>query len=181
MAPDCVDEIRRDFTDHISELEIGGALQPRDPTSADSPQSGHARQTVKVTIERQDLLDPVPPHDGEVNGIPSREIRVTDHDVPGTLDNLEVHRQHLVDKLEQDLEARLDGVASVNRHVSVEDFLEDLGVGDQPSSLGDGPLEKAPRIDLVRVLRAHQVHRNVGVDQDHSPLAPYPRSISPSI
>jgi hypothetical protein len=33
----------------------------------------------------------------------------------------------------------------------------------------------------VWMLHAHQVHRDVGVNEDHSPLSPYPLSISPSI
>jgi hypothetical protein len=73
---------------------------------ADSSQTGHARQSVKVTVERQDLLDSVPPHDGQVNRISSGEIRVTNHDIPGTFDNGEIHRQHLIDNFEQDFEAQ---------------------------------------------------------------------------
>jgi hypothetical protein len=67
-----------------------------------------------------------------------------------------------------------------DRDVAVHDFLEHLDVGHQSPALGDAPLEDPLCIDLVWVWCAHQVHRDVRIDQDHG-NEPYPDAISSSI
>jgi len=125
-----------------------------------------------VAIEAENLLDTVLAHDSYMNGISRRQIRVADDDVPSTFDDLEIHRQHIIDDLEQYFEARLDGIAAIDGNKTVKDLLHDIGIGDEPALLGDGSFEQTASIDLVRMLRTHQVHRNIGVDQDHSLSSP---------
>ena len=132
-----------------------------------SDDSGDARKTVEMAVEAEDVLDSVLAHDSYVNGITRRQIRMTDDDVPCPFDDLEVHRQHVIDDLEQHLEAWLDRIAAIDRHVTVKDFLENLGIGDKPAFFGDRPFEQTASIDLVRVFAAHQVHRDVGVNENH--------------
>jgi len=137
-----------------------------------SDHSSDARNTVEMAVEAEDVLYAVLSHDSYVDGISRRQIGVADDDIPSTFDNFEVHRQHLVDDLEQYLEARLDGIAAIDRHVTVKDLLQDPGIGNESALLGNGTFEQTASVDLVRMLRAHQVHRDIRVDQDHSPTSP---------
>jgi len=73
-----------------------------------SDDSGDARETVEVAVEAQNVLDAMLAHDSYVNGISRRQIRMADDDVPSPFNDLEVHREHVIDDLEQHLEARLD-------------------------------------------------------------------------
>jgi hypothetical protein len=92
---------------------------------------------------------------------------MSDDDIPSAFDGLEIHSEDLVDDLEQHLETRLDRIASIDGDIAVKNLLQDLGIGDEPSFFGDGTFEKTTSVDLVRMLPAYQVHRDVGVHQDH--------------
>jgi hypothetical protein len=63
----------------------------------------------------------------------------------------------------------------------MEDLLENLRIGHEARSFGYGALQQALAVELVRVRRSHEVHGNVGVDEDQSPLPRYPRPISSNI
>jgi len=89
--------------------------------------------------------------------------------------------QHGVNDIQQGVEGGLDGVESVDAAVAVEDLLKDLGVGDEPLAISDESFKHPLGVDFVRVRGSHEVHRNVGVDEDHDPSPEYPRSISASI
>ena len=125
-----------------------------------------------MAVEVEDVLDAVLAHDSYVYGISRRQIRMADDDVPSPFDDLEVHRQHVIDDLEQHIKARLDRIAAINRYVTVKDFLQNLGIGDEPAFFGDRSFEETTSIDLVRVLGAYQVHRDVGVNENHSFASP---------
>ncbi len=78
--------------------------------------------------------------------------------------------------------AGLDRIAPVDGDIPVENLLQNLGVGDQTLAHGDGALEQASHVRLVRVLGADEIHRNGGVAEDHpASRARYPRSISANI
>jgi len=137
-----------------------------------SGESHDPGKAVEMPVEAEDVFDVMDPHDSKVNGIPCGQVWVADDDFACLLCYFEIHRQYLINDLEHDLEARLDGVASVDGDIAVEDLLQDLSIGYQSAILGDGALEKAAGVDLVRVLGAHQVHGNVRVDEDHSEASP---------
>jgi hypothetical protein len=122
-----------------------------------------------VAIEAEDFFDAVFSHDGKVDGVSRRQIGMADNNVACTLDCLEVDRQNLVNDFEHDLEARLNGIAAIDRDVAVEYLLKDLRVGQETTFLCDRSFEKAPSVDLVRMLAPDQIHRDIRVDQDHSP------------
>ena len=121
-------------------------------------------------------------HDGEMHGIARRKLPIPQHDLFRTLGDGPIHSQHLVHNAEQSVEGRLDCVAAVNSDVAVQDFLENLGVRNQALSLADHLFEQSPRIALVVMRSANQIHRNIGIDQNHgcAPV-PYPLSISANI
>jgi hypothetical protein len=125
-----------------------------------------------VAVEAQDVLDAVLAHDSYVNGISRVQIRMADDDVPSPFDDLEVHRQHVIDNLEQHVEAWLDRIAAINRYVTVKDLLQNLGIGDEPAFFGDRSFEQTTSVNLMRVFGAHQVHRDVGVNENHSFASP---------
>src|ERR1035441_7964100 len=87
--------------------------------------------------------------------------------------------EHLIDDLSQSLERELDPIASIDRDVAVQDLLEDLAAGDQAPSFTGEPLDHRLGVNLVGMLVADQVHRDVCVDEDHASPAPgIPASIS---
>ena len=95
-------------------------------------------------------------------------VLVAKEDVLACLRVIEVDGQDAVDHAEQQVECGLDGLAAPDGRVAVADLLEHFGVGQQHLSRRDGAFEQALRIQLVRVGGADEVHRDVGVEQDHS-------------
>ena len=57
-----------------------------------SDHSSDPRQAVEVAVKGENLFYDVHPHDGEVNGVPCRQIRMADDDIPSALDYLEIYR-----------------------------------------------------------------------------------------
>ena len=51
--------------------------------------------------------------------------------------------------------------------VAVEYLLQDFGVGHQTLSPAYQFLQESLSIRLVRVRRAHQIHRDIGIDENH--------------
>ena len=56
----------------------------------------------------------------------------------------------------------------LDRHVAVQDLLQDFGVGDEPLAAGDALFQQAPGRLLVRMSGADQVHGDVRIDEDHA-------------
>src|SRR5207245_6776781 len=81
------------------------------------------------------------------------------------------------------VEGRLAGIAAADGNVAVEDLLECLDIGDKSLPLAHQPFQDPPCVVLVRVVGPDQVHRNIGIDQDHDQLVVvmYPCSISASM
>ena len=53
-------------------------------------------------------------------------------------------------------------------HIAVEHLLVNLHVGHEAFVLADELCEKPGYPNLVRVFSAHQIHGDIGVDEDHS-------------
>lgn len=122
-----------------------------------------------MAIEAQDFLDAVISHDCKMDGVSRRQVGMTNHDFPCNLDSVDINGQYLVNDFEQDLKTRLNCIATIDRDVAVENLLQDLRIGHEPPSLGDSPFEQSPGVHLMRVLASDQVHRDIRVNQDHSP------------
>lgn len=77
-----------------------------------------------------------------------------------------IHRVHDAEKR---VERRLNGITTIDDRVAVENLLENFGSADKTFTIVDRALQQPLRITLMRMRRSHQVHRDVGVDQDHGP------------
>ena len=51
----------------------------------------------------------------------------------------------------------------------MKDFLQDLDVRYEAASFGDEPFDDALCIHLAGMRRPDEVHRDVRIDEDHSP------------
>ncbi len=83
------------------------------------------------------------------------------------IDRLEIDREHFVHQTQERVESGLNGVAPSYRSVSMQNFLEYLGIRHQTLLIGDAALENLLSVALVRVGGTHEVHGNVGVYEDH--------------
>ena len=98
------------------------------------------------------------------------------------VDGFEIDGKHLVHQAEERIESGLYGVSPFDRGISMQDLLQNLSVRHEALLVGHATLENLLSVALVRMHGAHEVHGNVGIDEDHScfPLE-YPPSISWSI
>ena len=76
-------------------------------------------------------------HDGKVHGVTSREPAVTQDNFLRTLDHALINNQHLVDDSKQRVERSLDGVAAINRDVSMKNLLQHLSIRHQTLTVAD--------------------------------------------
>jgi hypothetical protein len=90
-----------------------------------------------------------------------RQLSIPQDNLLRTLDNGAVHCEHLIYYTEQSVESWLNCVAAIDCDVSVQDFLQDLSIGDKTLTVGDQFLEQALCIGFVRMRRADQIHRDV--------------------
>lgn len=134
---------------------------------------------VKAAIKAHDLLNAVPLHDRRVERIASGEPGRSEQDVTCPLKVQKVDREDLVDNPQKNVESRLDRLAATDRVIPIENFLKYFSVCNQPFPRFDRPFDHLLRPELVRVIGPDEVHRNVGVDEDHAGGSKrYPRSIS---
>ena len=100
----------------------------------------------------------------------------------GTLGVNSRHVEYLINDAEQSVERRLDGVPAVDGDIPMQNLLQDLGVGDQALAVIDQLFEQSLCVALVGVRRAHEIHGDVRIDQNHGCAPdPYPISISANI
>ncbi len=118
-------------------------------------------------------------HDGKMNGVTGRQPTMSQDNLFRALGNRPIDSKHFIDDTEQGVKSRLDGVAAVDRNVAVQDLLKHFSIRNQALAVADQLLEPSLRVALVRVRRAHEIHWDVGIDQNHgcAPVA-YPLSIS---
>ncbi len=126
----------------------------------------YTRDSVECRVECHDQLDAISRHHCSMQGIAGRQARNSQDELSSTLDIREPDRNHLVDDTKQDIERRLNRVTSTDRNISVEDLLQHLGAGDQSFRRRNSGLDKVLSIRLVGMSRAHEIHRNVRVDEN---------------
>ena len=121
-------------------------------------------------------------HDGEMESITHRQPPMSQDNLLGTLGGGPRNVKHLIDDAEQSVERRLDGVPAVEGDVPMQDLLQDLGVSDQALAVIDQLFERSLCVALVGVRRAHEIHGDVRINQNHGCAPdPYPISISASM
>ena len=121
-------------------------------------------------------------HDGEMDSVTRRQPSMSQDNLLGTLGGGPCNVKNLIDDAEQSVERRLDGVPAVDGDIPMQDLLQDLGVGDEALAVIDQLFEQSLGVALVRVRRAHEIHGDVRIDQNHSCAPdPHPLSISANI
>ena len=78
----------------------------------------------------------------------------------------------LVDKGMQEIEGRLNGVPAIDRDVAMKDFLKSLGIRHEAFSSSREACDHLLGVGFVGMFGANDVHRHVGVDEDHRRLGP---------
>jgi hypothetical protein len=100
-----------------------------------------SRKIVEASVETEDPLDAVNLHHRDMNGIARGETPPGENDGFRSLDGQPIHggshRQP-----EATPQTRFDGVTSVDGDVSVEDFLQHLGIGNEPLTSEDESFER---------------------------------------
>ncbi len=129
---------------------------PRDP-----------RKAVEARVEAHDPRNALAVHHGQVKRVSGGQPRFSQHDSLGALDVGQLDRKDLVHDLQKRVEGGLDRVTPIDRDVAVKDLLKHLDVRDEALCFGETPLEHLLRVPLVGVRRAHEVHRDVRVEEDH--------------
>lgn len=144
-----------------------------------SLQALDSRETVEARIKTHDSAYSALLHYREVNGIAWRQAPVAQDNLFRTFGGRYVNRQNLIHYAQKRIERRLNCIPAIHGCITMEYLLQHLGIGKQSFPFGKALFDKPPAIGFVRMGRPDQVHRDVGVDENHglSPL-PYPCSIS---
>lgn len=107
-------------------------------------------------------------HDRQMQGVSGGEPRIAKDDFLGALRGRTFDGINHIGYSEKRVEGRLNGVPAIYGNVAVQNFLKHFRVRDQALTIADKTLQKSLRIRLVWMGRTDQVHRNVGIDQNHS-------------
>ncbi len=106
-------------------------------------------------------------HNGEMYPVSCGQSPVSKHDLFSADHSGLANRQHFIHHPEQSVEGGLNGVAAINRNVTVKNFLKYLGIGNQTLTFGDQLFKPSLGIAAMGMGRAHKIHRDVGIDEDH--------------
>ena len=126
----------------------------------------NSRDPVEAAIKGQDLLYAMVLHDSYVECVPRGDIDMRQQNVFGTFRCCLFDGEHGVDNPEERIERLLNGVAAADRCVAVQNLLKYFGVTDQTGSCADKMLQQSLRVGLVRMRCAHEIHRDIGIDED---------------
>ncbi len=120
-------------------------------------------------------------HHGQVDCIAGRKPIVSEDELFSSFRGGKIHWEYFVHRVEQRVERRLYVATAINGDVAMKNFLQHLRVSDEALPLADQPFQQTLAIGFMGTRRAHQIHRDVGIDQNHDCLGRYPCSISASI
>ena len=106
-------------------------------------------------------------HNGQVESVTRVETSIPKDNFFGTLSGGFIDVKHFIYDAEKSVERRLNGIPAIDRHVAMENFLQDLGVSDQALAVIDQFFHQPLSIALMRVRRTHQVHRDIRIHENH--------------
>ena len=89
-----------------------------------------------------------------MHSVTGRQLSIPEDNLLRTLDNGAVNREHLIYYTEQRVESWLNCVATIDCDIPVQDFLQDLGIGNKTLTVGDQLLEQTLCVSFVRMRRA---------------------------
>ena len=153
-------------TNHPNVGHQPGRAESCGSTQAELGEPRDAGKSVEARVETEDLLDAVLLHDCQMYRVASGEFLIFQDDLLGPLDPPGIDRQHLIHDTQERIKRRLDGTAAMDGNIAMKNFLQDLGVGHQALAVADEFLQQALGIDFVGMRRAHQVHGDVGINQN---------------
>ena len=110
----------------------------------------------------------MPLHHGDMQAVTRRQQGGVPDDLAGAKHVRLLDRKNIVHPILYDLERRPGRLAFIDRGIPVDNLLKYLGVGHKPLSSRDRALQQKLGFTLVRVRRADEVHRYVGVDKDQA-------------
>ena len=96
-------------------------------------------------------------HHREMNSISCGQSSIRQYDFFGSFHRAPVNGQYFIDDAKQSIECRLNGVATLNRFVAVQDLWQDLCIGDQALLLAYKFFKKSLRVRLMSLRSTHQV------------------------
>jgi hypothetical protein len=126
-----------------------------------------ARKAIKACIETEDSVDPVFLHDGQMHSVTCGQARMTEDNPFRAIHDGSIDGKNVIDDPEQGIKRWLNGVTAVDGYVAVQDLLEDFRIRDQSLAAAQQFFHQSLRVDFMGVRRSHQIHRNVGIDQNH--------------
>lgn len=106
-------------------------------------------------------------HNGQVQSVPRGQAGMAHDNFFCPFRRGLINGKHLICNTEQGIERRLDRISAVNRHIAMQDFLKNLGVCHKTLPFTGQLLKQSPRVCLMRVRRANEVHRNIRIHKNH--------------
>lgn len=125
------------------------------------------REGVESRVKRENLRYAVLLHYCQMHRITCGESVVGEYNLLRPLHRGSIHGQDVVNAIQQSVERWLDVLTTVNREVAMQDFLQYLCVCDESLPLTHELFDSALRVNLKRTRRPDQIHRDIGVNQNH--------------
>jgi len=79
-----------------------------------------------------------------------------------------LNRKNLVDHVQHRRNSRSDSFTPPDRCIPAQDFLQYLRIGYQSAVVRNRAIQQHLRQHLIRMRSAHQIHRDIRIDKDHS-------------
>ncbi len=69
--------------------------------------------------------------------VASRQASILQNDLFGALDDCAIYDQNAIHYAKQGVEGRLDCIPAIDCHIAMQDFLQNLGIGDKWLAISD--------------------------------------------
>src|ERR1700752_1360249 len=106
-------------------------------------------------------------HDGQMNGMATGKATVAQNNLLRPLGGCTVDREDFIDDTEYGIGCDLNVVTTVDRSVTMQNFLENFSVCNQSLALAYEAFQDALRVRFLRTWRTHKVHGDVGINENH--------------
>ena len=130
------------------------------------------RDGIETGIEAQDTMDAGLAHHGSMQGIPGGNTFDRVYEGSGSADFQHAEGQNVVGNRIKARKGGIDSIGPLYCRVSVQDLLEHLNIRDEPFATLYKPSEKRQCTVLVWMGSSNQIHRYVGIDEDHRRRCP---------
>lgn len=135
---------------------------------SDSEDPLDPRPTIKVTVKAEYRPDLMAFHNSDVHAITGGQQSPILNNLPSPQDVCFLDREDIIHNLQQDLKRGINRVSFAYGSIPMHDLLKHFGVGHEALSRRDQALQEHLRLTLVRVRRADEVHRDIGIHKDQA-------------